>query len=111
MKPCDLPRRDFGENLEVEYKHALWGREGSVRLTPFLNYARMGGFRDALAFAAANGGTPAVGDVRRDREKMGFGIGRPCPGTSSRFALLGEMALTSAMHLVMALPRSNNRDE
>jgi hypothetical protein len=65
----------FGENLEIEHKHALWGREGSVRLTPFLNYARMGGFRDALAYAAANGGTPAVGDVRRDRAKIGFGIG------------------------------------
>ena len=66
----------FGENLEVEHRHALWGRRGSVRLTPFLNYARMGGFSDALAYSASNGGTtPAVADVRRDRTKLGLGIG------------------------------------
>jgi len=65
----------FGENLEVEHRHALWGRQGSVRLTPFLNYAKMGGFSDALAYAAATGGTPAVGNVRRDRAKLGFGVG------------------------------------
>jgi carbohydrate-selective porin OprB len=47
-----------------------------VRLTPFLNYARMGGFSDALAYSASNGGTtPAVADVRRDRTKLGLGIG------------------------------------
>jgi hypothetical protein len=66
----------FGESLEVEHRHALWGRRGSVRLTPFLNYARMGGFSDALAYSASNGGTtPAVADVRRDRTKLGLGIG------------------------------------
>jgi len=65
----------FGENLEVEHQHALWGRKGSVRLTPFLNYARMGGFRDAMAYGAATGGTPAVADVRRDRAKLGLGVG------------------------------------
>jgi hypothetical protein len=66
----------FGENLEVEHQHTLWGRKGSVRLTPFLNYARMGGFSDALAYSASNGGsTPALADVRRDRAKLGFAIG------------------------------------
>jgi len=65
----------FGENLEVEHRHALWGRKGSVRVTPFLNYAKMGGFSDAVAEAAANGGTPDVAKVRRDRAKLGFGIG------------------------------------
>jgi hypothetical protein len=63
----------FGENLEVEHRHALWGRQGRVRVTPFLNYAKMGGFSDALV--AANGGIPAVADVRRDRVKLGFGVG------------------------------------
>jgi hypothetical protein len=63
----------FGENLEVEHRHVLWGRRGSARMTPFLNYAKMGGFSDARV--AANGGIPAVGDVRRDRAKLGFGIG------------------------------------
>ena len=64
----------FGENLEVEHQHALWGRTGSVRAMTFLNYARMGGFGDALAYAASTGSTPAVADVRRDRAKLGFGV-------------------------------------
>jgi len=62
----------FGENLEVEHRHTLWGRGGSVRLTPFLNYARMGSFSDALACAPVN---PNLADVRRDQVKLGFGVG------------------------------------
>ena len=65
----------FGENLEVEHQHTLWGRKGSVRLTPFLNFARMGGFSDALAAAGTAGGNPDLANVRRDRAKLGFGIG------------------------------------
>ena len=63
----------FGENLEVEHRHVLWGRQGSARVTPFLNYAKMGGFGDAVA--AAQGGIPALDSVRRDRAKLGFGVG------------------------------------
>jgi hypothetical protein len=65
----------FGENFEVEHRHALWGRKGSVRVTPFLNYAKMGGFSEAIAHPDAILGTPAVADVRRDRAKLGFGVG------------------------------------
>ena len=64
----------FGENLEIEHRHAPWGQEGRVRVMTFLNYAKMGGFRDALAWATATAATPAVADVRRDREKLGFGV-------------------------------------
>ncbi len=63
----------FGENFEVEHRHVLWGRQGSVRVTPFFNYARMGGFSDAVV--AANAGNPDVANVRRDRAKLGFGLG------------------------------------
>jgi high affinity Mn2+ porin len=62
----------FGENFEVEHGHVLWGQSGKVRLMTFLNYARMGGFRDAIAFAP--GGQPDVANFRRDRAKLGFGI-------------------------------------
>jgi carbohydrate-selective porin OprB len=34
----------------------------------------MGGFRDALAEASGNGGTPDVARVRTEREKIGLGI-------------------------------------
>ncbi|HJX63241.1 MAG TPA: carbohydrate porin [Polyangia bacterium] len=64
----------FGEDIEVEHRHVLWGRKGSVRVTPFLSYAKMGGFSDAVA--AAQGGIPALDNVRRrDRAKLGFGVG------------------------------------
>jgi len=64
----------FGDNLEVEHQHDLAGRKGSVRAMTFLNYAKMGGFRDALAYVAPTGATPVISDVRRDRAKFGFGI-------------------------------------
>jgi hypothetical protein len=65
----------FGEDLEVEHQYSLWGRSGSVRLITFLNYARMGGFSDALAYAVTTGGIPDLANVRRDRAKLGFGVG------------------------------------
>jgi carbohydrate-selective porin OprB len=34
----------------------------------------MGGFREALDFAVANGGTPDVAKVRKDQAKFGYGI-------------------------------------
>jgi hypothetical protein len=59
----------FGESLEVEHQHALWGHTGSVRLMTFLNYARMGAFSDALACGID------LANVRRDQVKLGLGIG------------------------------------
>jgi hypothetical protein len=63
-----------GDQVELEHAHTLAGQAGKVRLLAFRNYARMGGFRDALDFAAANGGTPDVGNVRKDQVKYGYGI-------------------------------------
>ncbi len=62
-----------GDTLEVEHGHMLWGRPGTVRLAGFRNVARMGGFRDALRYAAASGGVPDVAAVRREQSKCGFG--------------------------------------
>jgi len=64
----------FGENLEVEHRHALWGLTGSVRLLTFLNYARMGSFSDALARGALTG-KPDIASVRRSQAKLGVGVG------------------------------------
>lgn len=63
----------YGDTVEVEHAHALLGLPGKVRVAAFHNRARMGAFRDALAWAAANGGVPDVGAVRRDQSKWGFG--------------------------------------
>ena len=65
----------FGDQAEIEHAHQVAGQPGKVRILAYRNVARMGGFRDALGLAAVNGGTPDVGDVRKDRVKTGFGIG------------------------------------
>jgi len=63
-----------GDQVELEHAHTLAGQPGRVRLLAFRNAARMGGFRDALGFAAVNGGAPDVANVRKDQAKTGYGI-------------------------------------
>jgi hypothetical protein len=63
-----------GDQIELEHSHTLGGQPGKVRLLGYRNLARMGGFRDALDFAAANGGMPDVRNVQRDQVKTGYGI-------------------------------------
>jgi hypothetical protein len=63
-----------GDQFEVEHAHEIGGQPGRIRLLGYRNLARMGGYRDALAFAAQNGGTPEVANVRKDQVKYGFGI-------------------------------------
>ena len=67
--------KHFGTNAEIEHDHVLGGRPGKLRFMTFANVATMGGFSDALAFAGPHGGTPDVADVRRDRAKLGWGLG------------------------------------
>lgn len=64
----------YGDQVEVEHSHAIGDLAGKVRVLAFRNAANMGGFRDAMADAAANGGTPDVANVRKDRSKHGAGI-------------------------------------
>ncbi len=66
--------RSYGDQLEVERGWRLAGRPGRLRLLAFRNRARMGSFDDALALAAATGGTPDLSQVRRDQTKVGYGI-------------------------------------
>lgn len=64
----------YGDTLEVEHAHVWWGRAGKARLTGWRNRARMGDFRDAMAYAGRSGAAPDVGNVRRDQTKYGFGL-------------------------------------
>jgi len=64
----------YGDQVEVEHAHTLGNQPGKLRFLTFRNKANMGGFRDALADAADNGGTPDVARVRKERVKTGFGI-------------------------------------
>lgn len=58
-----------GENLEIDYRYTLLGREGVLRLLGFANHARMGRYRDAVA---EPGGVPDVAATRAPgRVKLG----------------------------------------
>jgi high affinity Mn2+ porin len=65
----------YGDQVELERAHSLWGREGKLRLLVFRNRARMARFQDALDAAAPTGSTPSLDAVREgERVKQGFGI-------------------------------------
>jgi hypothetical protein len=66
--------RHFGTTLEIEHDHAILGRSGKVVAMGFVNWARMGAFADAIAWAKVHGGAPDVANVRRDQAKPGFGV-------------------------------------
>jgi hypothetical protein len=66
-------RRAHGENLELTL--SPWRSGTIVRLLGYLNTARMGDYREALAIAAAGGTVPnIVADDREGRQKHGFGV-------------------------------------
>jgi high affinity Mn2+ porin len=61
-----------GDVLEIEYRHALSGRPGALRLLAYWNHARMGVYRDALALSPS---APDVTATRAPgRSKYGFGF-------------------------------------
>lgn len=63
-----------GDVAEVERSHSIYDQPGKIRLLAYRNREVMGRFDEAIAFAAANGGTPDVGNVRRTNLKYGFGV-------------------------------------
>jgi high affinity Mn2+ porin len=63
----------FGDQIELERAHSLGGQAGKLRLLAFRNQADMGGYRDAVAQAAATGATPDLTTTRQKRVKYGFG--------------------------------------
>jgi carbohydrate-selective porin OprB len=70
-------RHAGGTNLEFEWRHGLVpGRRGTVRVLGFLNRARMGNYREALA--AFLGGVDPVPDITAHRQpgsrKYGTGL-------------------------------------
>jgi hypothetical protein len=64
--------RHHGDQVEIERDFAAAGRPGKARLTAFRNVATMGGFRDALALAAATGTVPDLRRVLSRRVKHGY---------------------------------------
>ena len=71
-------RRAHGQNLELTL--SPWPSGTIVRLLAYLNTARMGDYREALAIAAATATLPnIVADDREGRHKHGFGINAEQP--------------------------------
>lgn len=66
--------RHYGDQIELEHAHSVGNLPGKVRVLAFRNQAVMGGFRDALSYAAVNGGAPDVSQVRTQRSKVGAGL-------------------------------------
>lgn len=63
-----------GDEIELEHAHQIAGQPGKLRLLGFRNREVMGRFDEAISYAAANGGTPDVGNVRKTNVKYGFGL-------------------------------------
>ncbi|HEY0335896.1 MAG TPA: carbohydrate porin [Burkholderiales bacterium] len=66
--------RHYGDQLEIEHRHALAGQPGKLRFLAFRNRARMSRFQDALAAAALTGDAPDINDVRFT-EQVKYGVG------------------------------------
>lgn len=86
----------YGDQLELEKGHTLFGQPGKARLLLFRNKAIMGGFDDALV--AAGSGVPVVAPIRKLRTKKGWGINL-------------EQSLTDNTGLFARLARSDGASE
>jgi high affinity Mn2+ porin len=67
--------KDFSEFeivAEVEERHRLWGRDGKLEVTGFVNRARMGKFSDAIRLAEATGRPADIAAVRRYQGRPGI---------------------------------------
>jgi high affinity Mn2+ porin len=64
-----------GYVTEYEQRYSLFGKPGKVRLIGWMHETFSGGYRDALALAAATPGldiNDAIADTRRGRGKLGY---------------------------------------
>lgn len=83
--------RDFSEFqaiVELEEHHRLWGRDGKLEITGFVNRARMGSFADAIRLAAATGRSADIAAVRRYQGRPGvsFNLEQDITGEIGVFA-------------------------
>ena len=90
--PIDLDlARYYGDSLEIEHQHTLFGRDGVVRLLGFRNHEVMGRFDEAVVsfqadparnaasctsfnYGSTNAAAPDLCWVRRPNVKLGVGI-------------------------------------
>lgn len=56
---------------EIEHRHTIRGKPGTLKVTGFLSRGRMATFDDAVRLGLATGATPNVADVRHYRSRAG----------------------------------------
>lgn len=104
VTPNDLPvdfdiLNHYGDQLEIEHAHQLWGHEGKVRVLGWRNRAVLARFRDAINYGLANNQTPDILKVRNTEQfKYGLGINI-------------EQALTSELGLFMRAMQTDGATE
>lgn len=64
----------FGDQVEIEHSHKINNLDGKLRALVFRNKSKMGSFSDAVNYAAQNGSTPDVANVRQESYKTGYGV-------------------------------------
>lgn len=80
MLPVDLALgKHYGDQIEVEHAHELFGRPGKIRVLGWRNRARLASYQDALAWFDAHpgrySGPDALYAVRGDEKiKYGYGV-------------------------------------
>ena len=70
--------KHYGDQLEVEHAHTLYGRPGAVRVMGWRNRAVVASFNDALAWLNAHPGQYTGPDAliaARNTEKIKYGVG------------------------------------
>lgn len=70
--------KHYGDQLEVEHVHILYGRPGAIRVLGWRNRAVVASFNDALAWLNANPGQytgPGALIAVRNTEKIKYGVG------------------------------------
>lgn len=67
--------RHYGDQVELQHAHTVYGQPGTLRLLAFRNRTPMARFGDAMDLARATGGVPTLDSVRGpERIRFGGGI-------------------------------------
>lgn len=93
--------RHYGDQVELDHGHTLFGQPGRVRLLGWRNRARLASFRDALDYLRANPGTdPQAIFAARNTDKIKYGLG-----------INVEQAIGSTAGLFMRAMQADGRTE
>lgn len=93
--------KHYGDQLELEHAHTLWGQSGKVRLLAWCNRAKLASFKDALDYLKGNPGVDPQGILAvRNGEKTKYGIG-----------INVEQAITSDLGFFVRAMKADGRTE